>query len=181
MPRKRPDRYHHGDLSRSLLQEALRTIEKGGVAALTLRSGRGEAGRLTHGTVPAFCRQVCAARRRRDRGIPYAAPGNAARLGRAGGRPQGARGDGRGLRAVCRGSSVALSRDVRRVRAQRGTRLGSCGGRGWRVSGAGGRDRGPAEGRAGAGGQPARARAIYLGQRARHCDAGDRRPAEAAD
>ena len=38
MPRKRPDRYHHGDLSRSLLQEALRTIEKGGVAALTLRS-----------------------------------------------------------------------------------------------------------------------------------------------
>jgi AcrR family transcriptional regulator len=38
MPRKRPDRYHHGDLSRSLLQEALRTIEKGGVAALTLRA-----------------------------------------------------------------------------------------------------------------------------------------------
>jgi AcrR family transcriptional regulator len=38
MPRKRPDRYHHGDLSRSLLQEALRTIEKGGAAALTLRS-----------------------------------------------------------------------------------------------------------------------------------------------
>ena len=38
MPRKRADRYHHGDLSRSLLQEALRTIEKGGVAALTLRS-----------------------------------------------------------------------------------------------------------------------------------------------
>jgi AcrR family transcriptional regulator len=38
VPRKRPDRYHHGDLSRSLLQEALRTIEKGGVAALTLRT-----------------------------------------------------------------------------------------------------------------------------------------------
>ena len=38
MARKRPDRYHHGDLSRSLLQEALRTIEKGGVSALTLRT-----------------------------------------------------------------------------------------------------------------------------------------------
>ena len=37
-PENAPDRYHHGDLSRSLLQEALRTIEKGGVAALTLRS-----------------------------------------------------------------------------------------------------------------------------------------------
>ena len=38
MARKRAGRYHHGDLSRSLLQEALRTIEKGGVASLTLRS-----------------------------------------------------------------------------------------------------------------------------------------------
>ncbi len=36
--RKRADRYHHGDLSRSLLQEALRTIEKGGVGALTMRA-----------------------------------------------------------------------------------------------------------------------------------------------
>jgi len=38
MARKRADRYHHGDLPRSLLQEALRTIERGGVASLTLRS-----------------------------------------------------------------------------------------------------------------------------------------------
>lgn len=38
MARKRAGRYHHGDLSRSLLQEALRIIEKGGVASLTLRS-----------------------------------------------------------------------------------------------------------------------------------------------
>jgi AcrR family transcriptional regulator len=36
--RKRANRYHHGDLSRALLQEALRTIEKGGVAALTMRA-----------------------------------------------------------------------------------------------------------------------------------------------
>ncbi len=40
------------------------------------------------------------------------------RLGRARGRPQGVRGDGRSLRAVCRRPSVALSRDVRRVRAR---------------------------------------------------------------
>jgi AcrR family transcriptional regulator len=38
MARKRADQYHHGDLSRSLLQEALCTIEKSGVSALTLRA-----------------------------------------------------------------------------------------------------------------------------------------------
>ena len=38
MARKRANRYHHGDLSRSLREEALRTIEKGGVAALTMRA-----------------------------------------------------------------------------------------------------------------------------------------------
>jgi AcrR family transcriptional regulator len=38
MARKRADQYHHGDLSRSLLQEAVRTIERGGVDALTLRT-----------------------------------------------------------------------------------------------------------------------------------------------
>lgn len=38
MARKRANRYHHGDLSRALLQEALRTIEKDGVDALTLRA-----------------------------------------------------------------------------------------------------------------------------------------------
>src|SRR5688572_30476807 len=35
--RKRPDRYHHGDLGRALLQEAVRTIQLRGVEALTLR------------------------------------------------------------------------------------------------------------------------------------------------
>jgi AcrR family transcriptional regulator len=39
--RKHADRYHHGDLSRAGLQEALRTIQKGGVGALTMR-GVGE-------------------------------------------------------------------------------------------------------------------------------------------
>src|SRR5215213_1605370 len=41
MARKRANQYHHGDLSRALLQEALRTIQKGGVGALTMR-GVGE-------------------------------------------------------------------------------------------------------------------------------------------
>ena len=36
--RKRQDRYHHGDLPRALLQEAVRIIQKGGVGALTLRT-----------------------------------------------------------------------------------------------------------------------------------------------
>jgi AcrR family transcriptional regulator len=38
MARKRERRYHHGDLSRALLHEAVRTIEKDGVEALTLRA-----------------------------------------------------------------------------------------------------------------------------------------------
>ena len=38
LPRKHPDRYHHGDLRRALLQAALRTIQKDGVHALTLRA-----------------------------------------------------------------------------------------------------------------------------------------------
>lgn len=36
--RKRPGRYHHGDLRRALLQEALRVIEAHGVQPLTLRA-----------------------------------------------------------------------------------------------------------------------------------------------
>lgn len=36
--RKRADRYHHGDLRRALVEEALRTIQTHGVEALTLRA-----------------------------------------------------------------------------------------------------------------------------------------------
>jgi AcrR family transcriptional regulator len=36
--RKRPDQYHHGDLRRALLEEALRTIDVQGVERLTLRA-----------------------------------------------------------------------------------------------------------------------------------------------
>jgi AcrR family transcriptional regulator len=39
--RKQPDRYHHGDLARAMLQEAVRVIKDRGVEALTLR-GVGE-------------------------------------------------------------------------------------------------------------------------------------------
>lgn len=44
MARKPQHRYHHGDLSRALLREAVRTIEKGGVGALTLRGVGGKLG-----------------------------------------------------------------------------------------------------------------------------------------
>jgi AcrR family transcriptional regulator len=40
--RKQPSRYHHGDLRRALVAEALRTIQANGVAGLTLR-GVGQA------------------------------------------------------------------------------------------------------------------------------------------
>lgn len=39
--RKRPDRYHHGDLRSALIQAALRTIQRDGLHAVTLR-GVGE-------------------------------------------------------------------------------------------------------------------------------------------
>jgi len=38
LPRKPTDQYHHGDLRRALLQAAVRTIQKHGVQALTLRA-----------------------------------------------------------------------------------------------------------------------------------------------
>lgn len=39
VPRRKPaDRYHHGNLRRALLDEALRTIQRDGVDALTLRT-----------------------------------------------------------------------------------------------------------------------------------------------
>jgi AcrR family transcriptional regulator len=38
MAGKRQNRYHHGDLSRALVREAVRTIEKEGIEALTLRT-----------------------------------------------------------------------------------------------------------------------------------------------
>src|SRR5688572_10368039 len=44
-PAKKPkDQYHHGDLRRALLQAALRTIQKHGFAALTLRAVGDELG-----------------------------------------------------------------------------------------------------------------------------------------
>jgi AcrR family transcriptional regulator len=44
-PRKKPaDRYHHGDLRRALLDEALRTIQVHGVNHLTLRTVGGKLG-----------------------------------------------------------------------------------------------------------------------------------------
>jgi AcrR family transcriptional regulator len=42
--RKRPDRYHHGDLRRALLQAAVRTIGVHGVDGLTLRAVGGSLG-----------------------------------------------------------------------------------------------------------------------------------------
>ena len=36
--RKRPGQYHHGDLRRALIDQALRTVDKGGVEGLTLRA-----------------------------------------------------------------------------------------------------------------------------------------------
>src|SRR5688572_21039139 len=42
--RKPPAQYHHGDLRRALLQAAVRTLQKQGLEALTLRSVGNELG-----------------------------------------------------------------------------------------------------------------------------------------
>src|SRR6186997_767300 len=42
--RKKPDQYHHGDLRQALIKEALRTIRKQGVEAVTLRGVAEELG-----------------------------------------------------------------------------------------------------------------------------------------
>jgi AcrR family transcriptional regulator len=44
LAKKPPDRYHHGDLRRALLQAAIRTIQKHGFSALTLRAVGDELG-----------------------------------------------------------------------------------------------------------------------------------------
>lgn len=44
LARKPPEQYHHGDLRRALLQAAVRTLQKRGLAALTLRAVGDELG-----------------------------------------------------------------------------------------------------------------------------------------
>ncbi len=52
--KKRPDQYHHGDLRRALLEEAVRTIQADGIEHLTLRGIGEKLGRLAHRAVSAF-------------------------------------------------------------------------------------------------------------------------------
>ena len=181
MARKRADRYHHGDLSRSLLQEALRTIQKDGRRRADDARRRREARRVAHGALSPFRRQVGAAGGGRDRRIPHPAPADAGRVGDARRRPRGVRSDGRGLRAVCRRAPLALSRDVRRIRARcrPDSDLAKEGAGAFQVlvdALVAQQQQGLVRRR-----QPACARAIHLGERARHRDARDRRPVEAAD
>ena len=182
MARKRPNRYHHGDLSRSLLQEALRTIEKGGVAALTLRAVGEKLGVSRTALYRHFADKSALLAAVATEGFRTLRHRNAATPGtQQGGGREGfeAMGEAYVRFAVAHPSHyrVMFGGYVRRC----GTRLGSCHGRGGGLSGAGRCDRVPAAARAGPARQPARAGAIYLGQRARHRDARDRRPAEAAD
>ena len=82
---RKPDRpYHHGDLRRALLDEALATIRADGIDGLTLRERR-PGRRLAHGALPPLRRQVGLALSGRHRRIPHAPAGAPRRVGR--GRP----------------------------------------------------------------------------------------------
>ena len=108
--------YHHGNLRRALLDEALATIRAEGVDGLTLR----EIGARLGVSRTALYRHFA------DKRALLAAVATegfrtlraAARRGVGGGRPRprGVRLDGGGLRSLRRRQPVALSRDVRRVR-----------------------------------------------------------------
>ena len=111
--RKQPDRYHHGDLPRALLREAVHTIQRHGVEALTLR-GVGEGlGVSRTALYRHFANKQALLGAGRRRGIPNAADeldervdGRRARRGRV--RRHGPR-----VRPFRRAPSVTLSRDVR--------------------------------------------------------------------
>jgi AcrR family transcriptional regulator len=58
-PAKKPAKpYHHGDLRRALLDEALRTIQTHGVEHLTLRTVGEKLGVSRSAALPALCRQT---------------------------------------------------------------------------------------------------------------------------
>ena len=114
--RRRPDRYHHGDLRRALLLEAVRTIHAEGAAALTLRDvgdrlGVSRTALYRHfADKQALLDEVAAEGFRMLRTALHEAWGRGGRAGF----------DAMGVAYVhfARGASVALPRDVRRPRGE---------------------------------------------------------------
>ena len=114
--RRRPDRYHHGDLRRALLLEAVRTIHAEGAAALTLRGvgdrlGVSRTALYRHfADKQALLDEVAAEGFRMLRAALQEAWGRGGRAGF----------DAMGIAYVhfARGASVALPRDVRRPRRE---------------------------------------------------------------
>ena len=134
-PRPKParDRYHHGDLRRALLDEALRTIQDDGVEALTLR---------TIGVRLGVSRTALYRHFTDKRALLSAVATEGFRLlterlldaWERRRRPRVQR-DGRGLHPLRDGQPVALPRDVRRLRRRPAARRGSDAGIDRRFSG----------------------------------------------
>ena len=121
--RKPRDRYHHGDLRRALLDEALRTIQDDGVEALTLRAiavrlGVSRTALYRHFTDKRALLSAVATEGFRlltERLLDAWGAGGVRGLQR----------HGRGLHPLRDGQRVALSRDVRRLRGRPAARRGS--------------------------------------------------------
>ena len=123
--------YHHGNLRRALLDEALATIRARRRGWTDPARDRRPGGRLAHRALPALRRQARAAHGGGDRRVPRRCGSSC--VSRLGGRRPRGRGilrDGCGVRSLRRRQPGALSGDVRRLR-----RSARCGTPSWRSRG----------------------------------------------
>ena len=135
---RKPDRpYHHGNLRRALLDEALATIRADGIDGLTLREIGGRVGVSRTALYRHFADKRALALSGRHRRLPHAPPAARRGMDRWGSRAHGVRIDGRGLRAIRRRQPRALPGHVRRIRRSGSVRPRTGHRGGGRVSGAG--------------------------------------------
>ena len=112
--RKPANRYHHGDLPHAMLQEAVRTIQKDGVDALTLRCVGERLGVSRTALYRHFADKQALLAAVAAEGFRTASDLAARSVGDRGARARRLRRHGTCLRAVRRDAPVALPRDVRR-------------------------------------------------------------------
>ena len=114
--------YHHGNLRRALLDEALATIRAEGVDGLTLREIGARLGVSRTALYRHFADKRALLDGRRHRRIPNVARAACHGVGGRWPRPRGVPGDGCRLRSFRCRQPVALSCDVRRLRRPAGRR-----------------------------------------------------------
>ena len=118
---RKPDRpYHHGNLRRALLDEALATIRAEGVDGLTLREIGARLGVSRTALYRHFADKRALLAAVATEGFRTLRQQLVTAWEEGGRGPRGVRVDGRGLRSLRRRQPGALSRDVRRFRRPEG-------------------------------------------------------------